>query len=60
MTYCSCTSITEVCIHPDRNEKCEIIESKVTCKLCEGTGKVDWIINLFNNNYKLEKPKVSI
>ncbi len=51
MTYCRCTSITEVCIHPDRNENCKLIEGTAHCHLCNGTGKVDWIINLFNNNY---------
>lgn len=58
IAYCWCSLVTEKCVHPDRHENCKLVESKTNCKLCDGTGKVDWLTNIFHNNYNLEKPKL--
>lgn len=55
---CRCNLIAEICSFPEYHEKCKLTESKTNCILCDGTGKVDWLTNIFYNNYNLEKPKV--
>lgn len=57
---CTCYFGVKECCFSERHAKCKLTEAflKRVCTYCDGTGKVDWLTNIFHNNYK--KPKLVV